>query len=220
MNENASSVGGAKLGAIMVDANDYPKSFLGVPIIVGNQATGVIIACRTWTESMPSPELRCEPADDSGRAVMGVALENARLFDETQRLLKETDQRAAELSIINGVQEGLASKLEMQAIYDLVGDKIRNLFDSQAVTIAYHDHRTNQIHFPYYLHRGQRLKQEPIDFGEGLTSHVLRTRQPLLINEDAEQRYAELGAVFVTGDDNAKSWLGVPIVSGAGSHRA
>ena len=112
------------------------------------------------------------------------------------------------------MQEGLASKLEMQAIYDLVGDKIRNLFDSQAVTIAYHDQRTNQIHFPYYLHRGQRLTQEPIDFGEGLTSHVLRTRQPLIINEEAEKRYGELGAVFVTGDDNAKCWLGVPIVSG------
>ena len=31
-------------------------------------------------------------------ASMGVALENARLFDETQRLLKETEQRAAELA--------------------------------------------------------------------------------------------------------------------------
>ena len=49
---------------------------------------------------------------------MSVALENARLFDETQRLLKDTDERAAELAIINSVQEGLASKLEMQAIYD------------------------------------------------------------------------------------------------------
>ena len=34
---------------------------------------------------------------------MGVALENARLFDETKRLLAETDQRAAELAIINEV---------------------------------------------------------------------------------------------------------------------
>ena len=54
---------------------------------------------------------------------MSVALENARLFDETQRLLKETDQRAAELAIINSVQAGLASKLDAQGIYDLVGDK-------------------------------------------------------------------------------------------------
>ena len=45
-----------------------------------------------------------------------------------QRLLKETEQRAAELAIIaNSVQEGLASKLNIQAIYDLVGDKIREI---------------------------------------------------------------------------------------------
>ena len=46
---------------------------------------------------------------------MGIALENARLFGETQRLLKETEQRNAELAIINSVQKALASKLDMQA---------------------------------------------------------------------------------------------------------
>ena len=61
-------------------------------------------------------------------ASMGVALENARLFDETQRLLTETEQRAAELAIINSVQEGLAAQLDFQAIIDLVGDKIREIF--------------------------------------------------------------------------------------------
>ena len=55
---------------------------------------------------------------------LSVALENARLFDETQRLLTETNERAAELAIINSVQQGLAAKLDMQAMYDLVGDKI------------------------------------------------------------------------------------------------
>jgi len=41
---------------------------------------------------------------------MTVALESARLFDETNRLLKETEQRTAELSVINSVQDGLAVK--------------------------------------------------------------------------------------------------------------
>ena len=41
-------------------------------------------------------------------ASMGVALENARLFDETQRLLKETEQRNAELAVINSIQQGIA----------------------------------------------------------------------------------------------------------------
>ena len=67
---------------------------------------------------------------------MGVALQNARLFDETQRLLKESEQRAAELAIINSVQQGLASKLDMQAIYDLVGDKIREIFDAQIIILG------------------------------------------------------------------------------------
>ncbi len=43
---------------------------------------------------------------------MSVALENARLFDETNRLLKETEQRTAELAVINSVQEGLGKRNE------------------------------------------------------------------------------------------------------------
>ena len=38
---------------------------------------------------------------------VGVALENARLFDETQRLLKETEQRNAELAVINSIHQGM-----------------------------------------------------------------------------------------------------------------
>ena len=59
---------------------------------------------------------------------MSVALENARLFDETNRLLKETEQRTAELAVINSVQEGLVKELDMQGIYELVGDRLCNLF--------------------------------------------------------------------------------------------
>ena len=67
---------------------------------------------------------------------LSVALENARLFDETQRLLTETNERAAELAIINSVQQGLAAKLDMQSMYDLVGDKIQEIFDAQVVDIG------------------------------------------------------------------------------------
>lgn len=51
---------------------------------------------------------------------MSTALQNARL-------LKETEQRTAELAVINSVQEGLAKELDIQAIYDLVGNRIREL---------------------------------------------------------------------------------------------
>ena len=70
---------------------------------------------------------------------MSVALENARLFDETQRLLKESEQRATELSIINEIQQGLAAELDFQAIVDLVGDKLSNVFKLPDVGIYWYD---------------------------------------------------------------------------------
>jgi hypothetical protein len=37
---------------------------------------------------------------------------------------RSTDQRGSELALINSVQEGLSAKLDMQGIYDLVGNKL------------------------------------------------------------------------------------------------
>lgn len=47
---------------------------------------------------------------------------------------------APELAIITSVQQGLASKLDMQAIYDLVGDKMQEIFDAQSLLIVMFDH--------------------------------------------------------------------------------
>src|SRR5207244_657335 len=82
-------------------------------------------------------------------ASMGVALENARLFDETQRLFKAEQQRAAELAVINSIQEGMASKLDFQAIVDLVGDKLRDVFHTGDIGIRWYDPKANLNHFLY-----------------------------------------------------------------------
>ena len=93
-------------------------------------------------------------------ASMGVALENARLFDETQRLLTETEQRAAELAIINSVQEGLAAQLDFQAIIDLVGDKIREIFGAETCRSHCSTGAATWSTMPYYLEHGERF---PVD---------------------------------------------------------
>ncbi len=132
---------------------------------------------------------------------MSVALENARLFDETQRLFKESEQRAAELAIINSVQEGLATKLDMQAIYDLVGDKIRAIFDAQSLAIVIHDAATDLLHFRYVIERGAQALS---GLGARWATRALRrassaSRQPILINSDMVERAAEVGSTVVGG---------------------
>jgi transcriptional regulator with GAF, ATPase, and Fis domain len=132
----------AQYGSSVI-SGESPKSYLGVPLIVGNEAKGVI--------SLQYIDRENAFADSDLRLLttlansMSVALENARLFDETQRLLNETEQRAQELAIINSVQTGLASKLEFQAIIDLIGEKIREIFDAQATLISLYNRETNEI---------------------------------------------------------------------------
>ena len=89
---------------------------------------------------------------------MGVALENARLFDETQRLLKETEQRAAELAVINSIQQGMAAELDFQAIVDLVGDKLREVSATRGdIGIRWYDPKTKLVHYLYEYEHGERL---------------------------------------------------------------
>ena len=211
---NKQEEGYAWFGNEVIPGTEPIKSAVFVPLMIGDKINSYVTLQNIDKENaFTEGNIRLlETLANS----MSVALENARLFDETNRLLKETEQRTAELGIINSVQEGLASKLDIQAIYDLVGDKIRDVFDTQGISISYYDREKNYITNPYYLFRGKRIYDQGFELGKGLTSHIIQTGQPLLINENAVKRYKELGAVFAPSetDDAAKSWLGVPLMSG------
>ncbi len=115
-----------------------PKSAVFVPMLVGDIVKGSISLQNVDKENaFTESDLRLLTTLTNS---MSVALENARLFDETNRLLKETEQRTAELAVINSVQEGLVREMDMQAIYDLVGNRICELFDTQTVLIRTFDH--------------------------------------------------------------------------------
>ena len=64
-------------------------------------------------------------------------------------------QRNAELALISDVQRGLAENLDMQSMYELVGDRIQEIFDAQVVDIGIVDREANQIHYPYTIERAR-----------------------------------------------------------------
>ena len=146
---------------------------------------------------------------------MSVALENARLFDETQRLFKESEQRAAELAIINSVQEALAAELNMQGIYDAVGDKIREIFNQADVGIRIYDPQSDMVHYPYVYENGRRIIIESELLGDkGIAAHVMRTRETLVINENMAQHVERYGSYVMPGTEMEKSSVYVPLVAG------
>ena len=54
-------------------------------------------------------------------------------------------QRTEELAVINSVQDGLAKKMDIQSIYELVGEKIRHIFNAQIIDIFTYDAETNLL---------------------------------------------------------------------------
>jgi len=188
---------------------EEPKSLVFVPMIVGNDVTGIISLQNLDVENAFSDsDLRLLSTIANS---MSVALENARLFDETQRLFKAEQQRAAELETINALSQTLASQLELQTLIELVGEKIRETFDVQSIYVALYDKSANIITFPYDFDNNVRMTGATIKFGQGMTSQIINSHQPLLINRNNLERHQELG-IEVVGT-LAKSYLGVPIMA-------
>src|SRR5439155_605821 len=162
----------AEVGQPPVLSGEVPKSAVFVPLLVGDRAIGLI--------SLQNLDREHAFSEADVRLLMTlagsltVALENARLFEETR-------QRNAELALINDVQRGLAENLEMQGMYDLVGERIGQIFDAQTVDIGVVDRDAGTIWFPYSLERGVRLIDHPVEI-MGFRRIALETREPVVVN--------------------------------------
>jgi GAF domain-containing protein/CheY-like chemotaxis protein len=202
----------AEHGTVPVIQGESSMSVLMAPLMGGGEVRGRIsLQNLDHTNAFSDRDVRLL---STLAASLSVALENARLFDETKRLLAETDERAAELAVVNSVQQGLAANIDMQAMYDLVGDKIRDIFDAQVVDIGIVDRETNLIHYPYTIERGQRLPDEPVAADVGLRAEVLRKREPILVNRDIFAFAAERGWEWSIQGEAPRSALWVPLVVG------
>jgi GAF domain-containing protein len=181
----------------------WPKSALFVPLLVDGQVKSIISIQDLERENAFSAS-DVQLLQTLSNA-MAVALENARLFDETQHLLQETEQRAQELATINTVSAALAGELDLNALIELVGEQVRSVFKADIAFVALLDHEKSMINFPYQY--GQQL--EPLGLGQGLTSRIIQSGQALLINEDIDRQRQQMGVKLI--GTRARSFLGVPI---------
>ncbi|WP_336518588.1 GAF domain-containing protein [Pollutibacter soli] len=189
---------------------ETPKSAALVPLIAGNEVKGIISLQNLDKEYAFSESDHSLLTTLSNS--MSVALESARLFDETTRLLKETEQRNAELAVINSVQEGLVAHMDIQEIYDLVGEKIREIFNAQVIDIVTYDSKSNLIEDRYAYENGDRTTL-PARIPSGFRKHVIETRQVLLHNENVAEESKKFGNEVMYGVQ-PKSQVFVPMIAG------
>ena len=75
--------------------------------------------------------------------------------------------------------------------------------------IALYNADTEMVHIPYAYENKQPLSIPPFPPGEGLTSVIISSGQPLMLVKDVEHQSQELGAKILGAP--AKSFLGIPL---------
>jgi PAS domain S-box-containing protein len=177
------------------------ESMMLVPIVAGQQVSGVLAAASTRKYALTQADqvLLTTLADQ-----LAVSIENARLFEQAQR-------RVAELATVNEIGRAISSALEPEQLAELIYGQVSNLLDSRNFYIALYDPDAELIRVEFRVERGQR--QEPLVLGldQGLTGHLVRTGEPVLLAGGVEEFLQK--HTLTSEQRPAKAWLGVPMIA-------
>ena len=201
----------------------YPQSYLGVPMFAGKEVIGALTVQNSEREHAFS--------DDDVKllttiaANLGIAIRNAQLYTAAQQEIaerkqaeEETRRRLNEVATINAISQVAAAQLELSAMIEMTGEKLRQIPNVHSLFIALCDFQTEVIRFPYYRFQGVVVDSAPMKIGQGLSSWVIKNRKSLLIDQDYEQQSANLGVVrerFANQpEQRPKTWMGLPMQVG------
>ena len=134
--------------------------------------------------------------------IVAITLDRIKAFEMTERRLTEMEA----ISITN---QATAAARDLNSLYPALHEQVRQVLGEFSFVVALYDDISDTINIPYLYEAGKVGSIAPFPLGEGLTSIIIRTGQPLMIVEDTEKRAAALGAKLVGSP--AKSWLGSPL---------
>jgi GAF domain-containing protein len=122
-----------------------------------------------------------------------------------------TERRARELNAINTLAVHAANTSDLGSFYNLIHEQVRAVIGDYGFVIALYEPKTNSINIPYLYEEGNFSSVDSFPLGEGLTSILIRTGEPLMLVDDTEKRAAAMGAKIA--GKPALSWMGVPLMA-------
>ena len=192
-------------GRGMPAVDGYSEAALATPIKFRDQVIGVVDL-----QEMDEPRMWSEDEIAMVQAIsdqVGLALENARLFADTQR-------RTEQLSTINRIGLSINSDLDLKGVLGALYEEIQRVVDADSFYVALYDASSGMLQFPLLISSGGPLELQPRPIAEvpGVTGHVIQSRKPLYLPDlHAIPEGAEYDFVVVD-DDPTRSFIGVPLL--------
>ncbi|MFY9561091.1 MAG: diguanylate cyclase [Terriglobales bacterium] len=142
--------------------------------------------------------------------LIGLTLQIA-LTLENYVVMHEAQRRTKEYELLTEIGQAISSHLNQDEVLRTVQVELGQIFDTSSFYIAFQE--DDEIRFELEIEGGQIFPKRSRKAGNGLTEHIIRTGQALLIQSDLEQMRAKLGLDFIPARP-AKSFCGVPIFLG------
>jgi GAF domain-containing protein len=158
------------------------------------------------TAAEPRPWFRLSLAADPNREEVTVL---ATAMCEEMGWRRELDERGREIEMLRNVGAALSGAVELDSLAERIYQQTTLITQAGNFYIALWDRDAGIVSFPRYVEDGAWQEMRSRRESNGLTEHVLRTGQPLLLNRDVLERSRALGIEPIGRDCCA--WLGVPM---------
>jgi len=181
--------------------HNHIHSFLGVPLIVGDQVIGMLAVDNTQSNYFTPDHARLVSAFADQVAL---AIQNARLYAQAER---RTDQ----LRTLRKVGHTLSSALDLKAVLQTLVGAASGLAEARYAALAVIDEKGELAYFyTAGMTESERQLIGVLPHGLGLLGAILQERVPI--------RLAEIGSDprsvgFPANHPPMKSFLGVPIMA-------
>ncbi len=180
----------------------YIRCWAGAPLFSHGQFVGILTLDRVEPFAMRADEI----------ALLEIFAPQVALALEKARLMRQAQRRLDRLSVVNQISQAINSALELPQVLQLVYEQVGQLMGNRDFYIALYDETTDEVSVLYNYAHGQVKHVASRRGGNGLAEYVIRTRQPLLIENDTT-RFAEAHGLAVM-DEPSLSWLGAPLLKG------
>ncbi|MGB8646934.1 MAG: PAS domain S-box protein [Anaerolineae bacterium] len=181
------------------------RSGLWAPVEHENRLTGLLCVLATRPAAFDADDERLLMLFANQAAV---AMETARLFEETRR-------RAEHLALLNHIANAASQSLDLDELLENIYLEVGRLLHPEAFFIALYDSKADELEYRIRVDQGVRDATERKPLRETiLTAQLITGRQPLLIH-DLEEERAQYPRPSLWGSMRpARSWLGVPMQIG------
>jgi len=183
----------------LADELKHTQSLLVIPLVSGNNLRALVFVHM-------SEKYRFSPTEiELARTICNqavVAMESARLYEASV-------SRAEQLATINQASYDVGISLDPEQIYVAIHKAASQLMPAESFVISLLDEEHKEIEGVYLMDPSGRAPNQRLSVGQGLSSTVITSGEPLLIADQAEVEKLG-GRTF--GEGQPRSIVAVPII--------